>query len=234
MHKLNLFFTLTSISVLLVTIERFSFTTKVFFQPYYFFRLHELIQLTLLILFTVVIPFFILYEISDRFHLFTNKHLVWLPALFVIGIYFYATGNGVHEMASFTFNQYCNVKNITGNFCHGQFFDDYYTGNIFYFIGGIFMTLSLLLTEKEHPNTTYRKKDVLITVSNAVIYAFAIFAYAAFDPVLVGFLYTLLIMLVADILWIVFRKNYLHYPIIFYTALTYTLGTIAAVIVRFH
>ena len=96
------------------------------------------------------------------------------------------------------------------------------------------MVLALLLTEKINPNLTYHKKDVALTVINAIIYAFAIFAYAAFDPVLVGLVYSLIIMIIAVVLWFGIRKKYLQYPVIFYTALTYTIGTVAALIVRFH
>jgi hypothetical protein len=234
MHKLNILFTLSSLSVILVTIERFSFTTKVLLQPYNFLRLHEAFQMTTLILITVLIPFFILYYSSEMLALFVKKKFVWILVLFIGGVYFYSTGNGLHEMASFTLNQYCNVKSVTGTFCNGQFFNDYYTGNILYFIGGIFMVLALLLTEKINPNLTYTKKDVSITVINAVIYAFAIFAYAAFDPVLVGLVYSLIITVVAVGLWLGIRKKYLQYPVIFYTALTYTIGTVAAIFVRFH
>jgi hypothetical protein len=234
MHKLNTLFTLSSLSVVLVTIERFSVTTKILLQPYNYFRFHEIFQMIFLIMFTVVIPFFILYFISDNFRLFTRKSLVWLPLLFIVGVYYYSTGNGVHEMASFTLNQYCNVKSIAGIFCNGQFYDDYYTGNIFYFVGGICMVLSLLFTEKIFPNTTYKKKDVAVTVINAVIYASAIFAYSAFDPVLVGLVYSFLIMIVADVLFVIIRKRYLQHPVIFYTSITYTVGTIAGLFVRFH
>ena len=161
--------------------------------------------------------------------------MVWLPVLFVIGVYFYSTGNGVHEMASFTFNQYCNlIKSVPGTLCNGQFFDDYYTGNIFYFVGGFFMILSLLITEKKFANKTYHKKDVLVTVVNAIVYSLAIFAYAAFDVVLVGLVYSVIVTIVADSYLIKVRKKYLQHPVIFYNALTYTIGTVAALIVRFH
>ena len=166
--------------------------------------------------------------------LFVKKKFVWILVLFIGGVYFYSTGNGLHEMASFTLNQYCNVKSVTAIFCNGQFFNDYYTGNILYFIGLIFMTIALLLTEKINPNLTYSKKDVAVTVINSFVYAFAIFAYAAFDPVLVGLFYSIFIMGIADVLWLGVRKRYLQYPVTTYTALTYTVGTIAALIVRFH
>ncbi len=234
MHRLNLLFTLSSLSVLLVTIERFSFTTKILLQPYDFFRLHEIIQMTVLILITIVIPFFLLYVISDRFQFFAKKQFFWLPLLFVIGIYFYATGNGVHETASFTLNQYCDIKALTGNLCHGLFVNDYYTGNIFFFIGGILMVLAVVLTEKLHPNKTYHKKDVAVTIINAVIYSLAIFAYAAFDVVLVGLVYSILVMIIADVLLLSTRKKYLQHPVILYHAVAYTLGTAVALLIRFH
>ncbi len=157
MHKLNILFTLSSLSVVFVMIERFSFTTKVVLQPYNFLRLHEVFQMIFLILFTVLIPFFILYVISDGMKLYAKRNLLWLLMLFIIGVYFYSTGNGVHEMASFTLNQFCNVKEVIGTFCLGQFYNDYYTGNILYFIGGICMVLALLFTEKIFPNKSYSK-----------------------------------------------------------------------------
>ncbi|HSX09887.1 MAG TPA: hypothetical protein VLF93_07055 [Candidatus Saccharimonadales bacterium] len=234
MHKLNLLFTLTSISVILVTIERFSFTTKILLQPYNFLRLHEVVQISLIILVTVIIPFFILYLISDKFQLFSKKNLFWLPLLFVIGVYFYSTGNGLHEVASFTLNQYCNPHSLKSILCQGLFFNDYYTGNILYFIGGILMTIALLFTEKIHPNKTYSQKDVIVTIINALFYSLAIFAYAAFDPVLVGLVYSLIITILVLFLFFKIRRHYLSYPITFYTLISYTVGTIAAFIVRFH
>lgn len=233
MNRLNWIFTLSSISVLLVTIERFSFTGKVLLQPFNFLRLHELVQITFLILLTVVIPVLLLREITQNFKNF-GKRDFWLLMLFITGVYFYSTGNGVHELASFLFNNYCNVKNFTGNLCNGFFFNDYYTGNIYYFIGGFLMVSSLLLLELKRPNQTYSKKDLPITLVNAAIYAFAIFAYAAFDVVLVGLAYSLITAIFALFLFAKIKKDYLKYPLITYTTITYTLGALAGLLARFR
>lgn len=232
MKKLNILFSLSSLSVLIVTIERFSATTKVLLEPFSFLRLHELIQMAFVILLTVVIPFFLLREVTNNVESFKIKKGFLLALLFIIGVYYYATGNGAHEIASFTFNQYCDTKNFTDNLCGGLFINDYYTGNIFYFVGGAMMVLSLMLFEKLSPNKNWTKKDMRILVANAVIYALAIFAYAAFDRVLVGLIYSIIMTLVSVYLFLQVRHKYLRYPIITYTALTYTLGTIAALIVR--
>ncbi len=96
------------------------------------------------------------------------------------------------------------------------------------------MVLVLLFTEKIYPNKTYAKKDVAVTVVNAIVYSLAIFAYAAFDPVLVGLIYSLIIAVIVLVLFFKIRKKYLSYPVIFYNTIAYTVGTIAAVLVRFH
>lgn len=231
MNRLNWIFTLSSVSVLLVTIERFSFTGKILLQPFNFLRLHEIIQITFLILLTVVIPVLLLKEITQNFKNFGKRDFLLLM-FFIIGVYFYSSGNGVHELASFLFNNYCNVKKFSGNLCNGLFFNNYYTGNIYYFIGGFLMISTLLLIEFKRPNQTYLKKDLIPTIINAVIYAFAIFAYAAFDVVLVGLVYSVVTLIFTLFLFLKVRKKYLKYPLITYTTITYLLGTIAAILVR--
>lgn len=232
MHRLNLLFSLISLSVLLTTIERFSFTTKILLQPYSFMRLHELFQIIFLLLFSIIISFFMLREISHNFEILKKGQGMLLGLLFFVGLYFFATGNGLHEISSFNFNYFCNPHKFSGELCGGFFFNDYYTGNIFFFIGTTLMTAPLLLLEKIKPTTTFKKKDLPLLLLNAGLYAFAIFAYAAFDRVWIGFIYSFVVMCIADILFLRVRKRFLQYPFITYTAVIYTLATIAALIVR--
>lgn len=65
MKRLHVLLTLSSLDVILVTIERFSPTTQILLQPASFLRLHEVLQIVTLILFTVLIPTFVLREMSD-------------------------------------------------------------------------------------------------------------------------------------------------------------------------
>lgn len=234
MNRLNWIFAVSSFSVILITIERFSFTTKILLQPYNFLRLHEFIQMTFLILLTVIIPFFLLREITSNFKTINSKKSFLLVLLFIIGIYFYATGNGVHEVSSFFFNTYCDTQEIVSVLCQGLFVNDYYTGNIMYFLGSSFMIVTLLLLEKGRPNKNFQKKDLVPLIINSLIYAFAIFAYAAFDRVLVGLIYSIFIAIFASIMFVSVKRNYLQYPVITYTALTYVLASITAAVVRVY
>lgn len=234
MRRLNLILTLTSLSVLLVTVERFSFTTKILLQPYNFLRLHELVQMVFIILVTVILPFFALHEISDNFKLLQTKRGLLLATLFIVGIYFYATGNGVHEIASFFFNNYCDTKKVTGDLCGGLFFNDYYLGNIFYFIGAALYTIVLLVLERQNPVKDFGTKDRIILLLNAIVFTFAIFAYAAFDQVLVGLAYSIFMAIVSLGFLLTAKKDFFRIPYTTYATICYVLATIASLIIRFR
>jgi hypothetical protein len=232
MKRLNVIFCLSSLSVLLVTVERFSFTTRVLLQPGGFLRLHEVIQICLVILLTVVLPAWLLKEVSNNFEALQTGRGAFLALLFIVGVYFYATGNGLHEVSSFNLNQFCSVAKPVGDVCGTFFINDFYTGNILYFAGGGLMVVTLMLMEKSFSRSRFTNGDMWIALANAMIYALAIFAYAAFDRVLVGLVYVLITAAIADALFLTVRRLSLHYPVITYTAATYTLGALLALVIR--
>lgn len=235
MKKLNYLFTLTSLIVLLVTIERFSFTTKIILQPYNFLRLHEVVQMCVIILASLIIPFFLLKELSGNFSLIKSKKGTILATIFIIGIYFNATGNGVHEVASYIFNTFCNTKHITGTLCGSAFFNDYYFGNILYFIGALLFTVALILIEKIKPSVWIKtKSDYALLIINSIVYAFTIFAYAGFDRVLVGLIYGIVTTVIILFLLFTSKTKINNLPFTLYSAIAYTLGTIASIMVRLH
>ncbi len=230
MHRINRLLSLSSLAVVLVSIERFSVTGRIFLPPFNFLHLHEVLQMTTLILFTVIIPFFLLREVTSNFKALSTKTGFVLVLLFIIGIYFYSTGNGVHEQASFTFNTYC--KSISGNFCGGQFFSDYYYGNILYFIGAFLLNLPLILFESKNPSKDFAKKDLALLIVNCVIYSLAILAYSGFDRVLVGLVYSLIMMTIALFVFWPHRRECVHYPVTFFLVITYSLGSLTSLLVR--
>lgn len=233
MKTLNFLLTLSSLNVILVTIERFSFTTKIVLQPYSFLRLHEVVQIITLILFTVIIPFFLLKEITGNFGTLKTTKGTLLGLAFIIGVYFYATGNGIHELASYLFNTFCPIKNFSSLQCQSMYFNDYYFGNILYFTGAFLMNTSLLIFERIKPNINFSKKDLVVTSINSLVLAFAVFAYAAFDRVLVGIVYSMLTMITVYFFLFTWKKKYIRIPFTFYIAIAYTIGTLASILVRF-
>jgi|SRR5947209_1688774 len=236
MKRLHILFSLNSLAVVLISIERFSFTTRILLQPYQFLRLHEALQIVVLILATVLIPFFLFQEVTAHFSLLAKdkKRGMFLGSVFIAGIYFYASGNAFHELASFLLNQYCDVARVSGQLCGSLFFNDYYTGNILYFIGAFLFTLALILLEIVQPRILMTKRDLWLLVPNSLIYALAIVAYAGFDRVLVGLVYSLITTLVVVAILLIHRRELRFLPVTSYTALTYVIGTLVACLVRFH
>jgi hypothetical protein len=192
-------------------------------------------RIVVLILATVIIPFFLFQEVTSDFSLLTQnkKRGMFLGSIFIAGIYFYASGNAFHELASFLFNQYCDVNHVSGQLCGSLFFNDYYTGNVLYFIGAFLFTLALILLEIVQPHLLMTKRDMWLLVPNSLIYALAIIAYAGFDRVLVGLVYSLVTTLVVVAILLVYRKELRSLPITSYTAFTYVVGTLVACLVRF-
>lgn len=232
MSKLNLLLTLSSLNVILVTIERFSFTTKILLPPDNFLRLHEVFQIATLILFTVVLPALYLKELTKNFDLLKKRTGGILLLVFIIGVYFYATGNGVHELGSFFFNEYCPTKNFTSIQCKGMFINDYYYGNGLYFLGATLMVIPLLMFELMNGIEKIGKKDKIFLIANGIFYALTIFAYAAFDRVEVGLIYSLIMMFVTLGFFIKIRKKMWNYPFITYSTIAYTLGGIFSLVIR--
>ncbi len=233
MKTINILLTLSSLNVILVTIERFSFTTKIILQPYSFLRLHEVVQILTLILFTVLIPFFLLKELSNNFALLKSTKGLLLGLTFIVGVYLYATGNGVHELASYLFNTFCPTKTFKSAICQSMFFNDYYFGNTLYFVGAYLMNFPLFVLQKMHPTHDFTRKDIAVTAINSIIFSFAIVAYSGFDRVLVGLVFSLITMVTADLFLLTSKEKLVKIPFIFYSALAYTVGTLASLAVRF-
>ena len=232
MRRLHILLTLSSLNVILVSIERFSPTTQILLQPDNFLHLHELLQMTTLILFTVIIPAFVLHYLTDNFSLLRSRGGALLGLLFLVGVYFYATGNGLHEVASFLFNQYCPTDQFDSAICKSMFADDYYVGNILYFIGAWAFTVPLLIFEQMRPHDRMSRSDIVLVVVNAIFWALAIIAYAGFDRVLVGFVFAVIMLITVLLLFIRAQRDYRTLPYTFYTILVFALGLAGSIIVR--
>ena len=233
MKRLNVLLTLSSLNLILISVERFSPTTRVLLQPDSFLRLHEVVQMLLLILFSVLIPCFILYTVTGELQTLQTGRAKILVVLFVVGLYLYATGNGVHEVASFLFNMYCPQTNAVAESCRSMFFDDYYFGNIVYFVGAFLFTAALILLEQQRPVERFGRRDSIVLVINALVYSLAIIAYAAFDLVLVGLGYAVIATLFILGVVVLGRRSPATTPFTLYNVIAYGVGTGAGLLIRF-
>ena len=234
MNKLNTIFTLYSLTAFIIIIERLSPTTRILLPPYNFIRLHEINQTVIFLSITIILSCLLLKHITNNFQSLKEKGNSLLLILFAVGIYLYGAGEGWHEVASFTLNTYCDVNHLINNLCGGLFINDFYAGNIIFFIGGILMNTSLMALAAKRPTTQFERKDLIILFANSVVYAFTWFAYAAFDTVLVGLFFSTLLTLISLGFFLKVKNKWKVYPYITYSAAAYTLATLATIIVRFH
>lgn len=234
MRGINVLFSLYSLTALIVIIERLSPTTKILLPPYGFIRLHELNQTVIFLTITVALSFLLLQNITNNFQTLKERGNSLLALLFIIGVYLYGAGEGWHEVASFTFNTYCNISKIAGDLCMGLFINDFYAGNIIFFIGGVLMNTTLISLAVKTPTKSFSGRDMAILLVNSLVYAFTWFAYAAFDVVPVGLFFVAVLMFIS--LWFLLKvKNrWKSYPYIIYSVVAYTVATLATFIVRFH
>jgi len=232
MKRINTIVTLYTLTAVVIIVERLSPATQILLQPYNFIRLHEINQTVIFLPITVILSFFVLKSVTDNFQTLNRTLNTVLAALFVCGAYLYGAGEGWHEVASFTLNTYCDAHNPTGNLCQGLFINDYYAGNLIFFVGGVIMNAVLLALATQQPMERFNNTDMAILLVNSLVYAFTWFAYAAFDVVLLGLIFAALLALISIVAFLRVRWNAREYPYITYSVVAYILATIATVIYR--
>ena len=233
MKQLNLIFSLYSLTAFIIIVERLSPTTKILLPPDNFIRLHEINQTIIFLSISIILSFLILKSVTNNFQTLRTKGSTLLLALFILGAYLFGAGEGWHEVASFTLNQYCNVDHVVGSLCKGLFINDFYAGNIIFFIGGLLMNTSLMIFALKKPSNLFSNNDIYILLLNSIVYAFTWMAYAAFDKVLIGLLFSSILMIISLGFLTVIRKRLREYPYILYSATAYSLATIVSIIIRF-
>jgi hypothetical protein len=232
MKRVNTIVTLYSLTALVIIIERLLPATRVLLQPYDFIRLHELNQTVIFLPITVILSFFVLRSVTNSFQTLNGTFNLVLAVIFLCGAYLYGAGEGWHEVASFTLNTYCDVTNLAGNLCQGLFVNDYYAGNLIFFVGGVMMNGVLLVLATQQKMERFTNNDLVILLVNSLVYAFTWFAYAAFDLVLLGLFFAALLALISLAAYAKVKWNTREYPYIAYSAIAYTLATVATLIFR--
>jgi len=232
MKRTNIIVSLYSLTALVIIIERLLPITRVLLQPYDFIRLHEINQTVIFLPITVILSFFVLQSVTDNFRTLSRKLNTVLAVVFLCGAYLYGAGEGWHEVASFTLNTYCDTQNLSGNLCQGLFINDYYAGNLIFFVGGVMMNTVLLVLATQQKMDRFTNKDMAILLFNSLVYAFTWFAYAAFDVVLLGLYFAVLLAIISIVVWVKVKRNMREYPYITYSVIAYTLATIATIVYR--
>lgn len=231
-HPISRIFWLNSLVVLAVTIERFSRTTRVVLPPHSFLSLHQLIQTAVLILASVVLAMLLFWETSGHLKALPGRSAMWLSVLFTAGAYLYGAGEGLHELASYLLGARCDADRPVGDLCGGLFVNDFYTGNILFFAGAALITAVPVVAERLNAGLDPRGPGVVSLLVNAVVFAFTVVAYAAFDAVLVGLIFALVMLAFTSLMWLPVRTRASRYPVTTYSFIAYALGAVVSLAIR--
>ena len=93
-------------------------------------------------------------------------------------------------------------------------------------------TATLLALATQQKMERFNNTDMAILLFNSVVYAFTWFAYAAFDLVLVGLFFAVLLAVISIIAWLKVGRNLREYPYITYSVIAYTLAAVGTLIYR--
>src|SRR5215212_6712410 len=162
MKRTNIIVSLYSLTALVIIIERLLPITRVLLQPYDFIRLHEINQTVIFLPITVILSFFVLQSVTGNFRTLNRKLNTVLMIVFLCGAYLYGAGEGWHEVASFTLNTYCDAHSPAGDLCQGLFINDYYAGNLIFFVGGVMMNGVLLALATQQKMERFNNNDMAI------------------------------------------------------------------------
>ena len=89
-----------------------------------------------------------------------------------------------------------------------------------------------MILERMNPSHAWDERNIAVGVINSFIYSFTFFAYAAFDPVLVGLYSTAVRVLTSLVLLAGVVGHWRQHPYISYSAFAYTLATPPSLVVR--
>ena len=232
LHPITRLVWFNSLVVVLVTIERFSPTTRIVLAPHAFLSLHQLVQTVVLILASVVLAMLLFWETSGHLKALPGRSAVWLSVVFVAGAYLYGAGEGLHELASYLLGSRCDTDHPVGDLCGGLFVNDFYTGNILFFTGAALLTGVPIIAERLNDAPDLRRPATLPLILNAIVYSLTVVAYAAFDTVLVGTVFAVVMLIFTATMWLPIRSNAFRYPIATYWFITYLLGAVVSIVIR--
>jgi hypothetical protein len=226
--RIHLWLTVQTIVVVLLTVNRLSSLTLDYVAANEFLRwvdLHNLLTLPLISLFAL----YWLKRAVERPHAVRSMVEEWLGFCFVLGVYLYGAGYGVHEMTNYLHLRFCAEAGLSANqgvtdLCRIVIFNDDSFSHWVWFAGFTLLNGTLLLFQAVGSRMgRLRGRDVGLLMVNGAVIGVGIFANLAFEVIgLDLYVVALLAALAFGLLWLQGRK-----PLFVYYATAYGLGLVA-------
>ncbi|MBI4137386.1 hypothetical protein HY469_04965, partial [Candidatus Roizmanbacteria bacterium] len=182
---------------------------------------------------SVVLYFFLKKNVEENGKLLNKNKIVLATLLFIIGVYLFGAGSGLHEAMDYLNARFCNRGEITNALCNIISYNDDTFSHIVYYIGFILLTISLVITEYFSPRKNpISLKDIRLISANALFIALFIFLNLAFEPTLMDMIvFGSMTVFTASVLQFG-RHSYKNLPITLYFAISYGVGVISSLVYK--
>lgn len=220
LRRLHGLLAIQSLFVILVSLNRLGPWTLGELSPFGFLRwvdFHNLLSLPLLSLVGLVLT----WQHLERGHGEARRLRLRVEMVFLLGLYLYGAGYGVHEVTNYLHARFCDPTPLDPKLCQIIIFNDDDFSHWVYFIGFSMTNAALVVLQALLPfGHRLPRRDLLLLGANALLIGLGIFANLAFEEIgldlwVVGLLATLSF-------WLWRRAG--RQPLIVYYSLAYALG----------
>ncbi|MEK7517037.1 MAG: hypothetical protein AAB583_00675 [Patescibacteria group bacterium] len=232
MKKIHLLLTGLSVTILLLSLNRFTSFTLSYLQPYDFLRWLDFNAMIPIPLLSILLYYFLLREVTYESSFKKTKLYIFLFTLFTVGVYLFGASSGNHEVTNYLNTRFCERGTIDSPLCNIIAYNDDEFSHLIYYLGFVFMNVVLLLMEYNMPRKKGMvKKDYIFVSLNALFIGLGIFANLAFEEIGID-LYVFGFLMVLSLYLLYSKKVVSKFPITYYFAVSYTIGVVGTSIFK--
>ena len=213
--------------IVLLSLNRLTNLTQGLLMPAQYLRWQDFNAMLPLPLLTVVLYVLLWWNTIGHEKEIKTKHFKVLLITLAAGIYFFAASSGLHEVTNYLNHRYCITSVLEPELCGIIGYNDDVFSHELYYLGLVLMNVALLVSEYVRPRTqSMTKGDLVVVSANALFIAAGIVANLAFEEI--GIDLYVFSALAGLSLYLLHKRGfkYAHVPIIYYSAMAYTLGVI--------
>lgn len=232
MKEIKLGLTGLSLSLLILSLNRLTRLTTGFISRYEFLRwqdFHAMLTIPLVIILLYILLF---WQTVQRNQFMLKKKFVYLLATLMTGVYLYGASSGLHEGMNYLNQRFC-LETAPSQICTIIAFNDDMFSHYLFYAALIIITLSLLAAEFLNPSKEkMSRKDMIIVGANAFLIGAGLTVNLGFEQIGVD-LYAVFLMMLLSLVFLWQKKSlWRQMPIIFYSSLAYSLGTVGALMAQ--
>lgn len=186
MNRIHWLLAAQSLILILLTVNRLSSLTTGYVADNEFLRWVDFHNLLTLPLLSLTAFYFLKTTLEADAAPGSERLRLWIGLLFLLGIYIYGAGYGVHEVTNYLHIRFCGGQGATSEdiLCRIVAFNDDEFSHWIWFGGFIIINVALLLTQAAtRPHARPGARDVVFLLINAFFVAAAIFANLAFEEI---------------------------------------------------